>query len=254
MAWWSAQKELSVQPKIKSQFLVSFGQGLFLPNVKSITKPKIDFEVKDYQLLNHKFHYPGNGTWQPISIKFVDMNGVAGAGKENFDTSAFLFQVLNNSGYRIPYNDEDVNKDPSFTKNFGHNIGTKGTFRSITTPEKSSTIANSFGKGLVDLADFDGTSSTKQKIQIVQIYTDGSTGGEPNVKVNEVWEIINPLIKTISWGDLDYSSDDPVECELEVVYDWAVIRRDSMGKTLDQVGIDYNAHQGFNNLWGPKNQ
>ncbi len=248
MAWWNGKKELSIQPKIKSQFLVSFGSGFFLPNVKSITKPKIDFEVKDYQLLNHKFHYPGNGTWQPITIKFVDMNGMAGAGKESFDTSAFLFQVLNNSGYRIPFNDEDVNKDPSFTDKFGHKIGTKGTFRSISTPEKSSTIANSFGKGLRDVADFDGASSTKQKIQIVQIYTHGS-----EVKVNEVWEIINPLIKTISWGDLDYSSDDPVECELEVVYDWAVIRRDLMGKTVNEVGIDYQAHVGFNNLWGPKN-
>ena len=38
----------------------------------------------------------------------------------------------------------------------------------------------------------------------------------------EQWEIINPIVRSIKWGDLDYASDDLVEYTLEIVYDYAV--------------------------------
>ena len=37
----------------------------------------------------------------------------------------------------------------------------------------------------------------------------------------ETWVLNNPIIKSISWGDLDYGDDGLVEYTLEVVYDWA---------------------------------
>lgn len=37
----------------------------------------------------------------------------------------------------------------------------------------------------------------------------------------ETWTLKNPFIKTFKWGDLDYSSDDLIEMEMEIRYDWA---------------------------------
>ena len=40
-------------------------------------------------------------------------------------------------------------------------------------------------------------------------------------KALETWTLKNPFIKTFKWGDLDYSSDDLIEMEMEIRYDWA---------------------------------
>ena len=250
MSWWTNP---NLQPKTKSKFVVVFGGSFYLPNVKSLNKPKIDFDTKEYRLLNHKFNYPGNGTWQPITIKFVDMNGM-GMQTEHFDTGAFLWQIMNNTGYTYPHVNNSQFRDPHFRNvnpktgqefGGGHHIATKINFRddpdtqakefdtwkTITTPEKSSTIANSFGLGLTGVADFKNASTAKQKISIYQI--------SPDKKITECWHLINPIVKTIGWGDLDYSADDLVEYELGVVYDWAVMDRTQIGKPMNVDELSY---------------
>ena len=251
MSWWTSP---NLQPKIKSKFVVVFGGSFYLPNVKSLNKPKIDFDTKEYRLLNHKFNYPGNGTWQPITMKFVDMNGM-GSKKDYFDTGAFLWQIMNNTGYTYPHVNNSQFRDPHFRNvnpksgeefGGGHHIATKISFRddpdtkdikefntwkTITTPEKSSTIANSFGLGLTGVADFKNASTAKQKISIYQI--------SPDKRITECWHLINPIVKTIGWGDLDYSADDLVEYELGVVYDWAVMDRTEIGKPMNVDELPY---------------
>ena len=37
----------------------------------------------------------------------------------------------------------------------------------------------------------------------------------------ETWSLHNPFIKNVKYGDLSYESDDLVEIELELRYDWA---------------------------------
>ena len=251
MSWWTSP---NLQPKIKSKFVVVFGGSFYLPNVKSLNKPKIDFDTKEYRLLNHKFNYPGNGTWQPITMKFVDMNGM-GSKKDYFDTGAFLWQIMNNTGYTYPHVNNSQFRDPHFRNvnpksgeefGGGHHIATKINFRdnpettgsvefdtwkTITTPEKSSTIANSFGLGLTGVADFKNASTAKQKISIYQI--------SPDKRITECWHLINPIVKTIGWGDLDYSADDLVEYELGVVYDWAVMDRTQIGEKFAVSELPY---------------
>jgi hypothetical protein len=43
----------------------------------------------------------------------------------------------------------------------------------------------------------------------------------------ETWTLHNPFIKTFKWGDLDYTSDDITEMELEIRYDWAELESSS---------------------------
>lgn len=270
MSWWTSQE---IHPKTKSKFVVVFGGVFYLPNIKSLNKPKIDFDTKEYRLLNHKFNYPGNGTWQPITMKFVDMNGM-GRQQDHFDTGAFLWQILNNTGYTYPYVDNSQFRDPHFRNvnsktadefGGGHHISTKidvdgsSTWRTITTPEKSSTIANSFGLGLENVADFKNASVSKQRISIYQlapftgkektkenvfVQSDGTNfspeGDTPlGATITECWHLVNPIVKSVGWGDLAYDSDELVEYELGVVYDWAIMDRTQIGKPFTPNAVPY---------------
>ncbi len=276
MAWWTEKR---LHPKTKSRFVVVFGSDLFLPNVKSITKPKVEIETKEFRLLNHTFNYPGNGKWQPIDIKFVDMNGL-GATASTFDTAAFLWQMLNNSGYAYPHLDSDskVSTNPYYknvkegqvVEGHGHHISTKinfrddpkttdvvegSTWRTITTPEKSSTIANSFGNGLNGDIDMKSAHYSRQKVSIYQIspeHPGDVRGGEKSPQggiITEAWHLVNPLIKTIDWGDLAYDTDDLVEYSINIVYDWAIFDRDSIGKNVSALGYDPGSYNDFMKSW-----
>ncbi|MEC8830418.1 MAG: hypothetical protein VXY88_05040, partial [Bacteroidota bacterium] len=253
---------------------------MFLPNVKTISKPKIEFETKEYKLLNHKFNYPGNGTWTPVEVKFVDMNGL-GSKLTTFDTSTFLWQIMNNTGYAYPYMNpsSEVSNNPYYKKlnaageivrGSGHHIATElgfddprtekienSSFRTITTPEKSSTIANSFGDGLNGGIDNVKAGYKRQKVSIFQISPenprdDGGDdfGDEQNGGIiSEAWHLVNPIVKKIDWGDLAYDSDELVEYSMTIVYDWAIFDRNSIGKTLAAAGYDPQQHNSFAGKW-----
>ena len=148
------------------------------------------------------------------------MNGTGGPdGKSQFDTSQMLYEMLGNSGYAPPTTDtHGLGKEPE---------GNAAT-SPITTPEKASTIANSFGDGLYGKSNYrdSNPSVNNRTIRIQQIDFGPALGVEmepskTQAKVIEEWEIINPIITNISWGDLDYGSDDLVECTLDIKYDWA---------------------------------
>jgi len=194
MAFWN---NTDIEIKQKSKFIVSFGADFYLPNVKSVSKPSLEVAIKEFKLINHVFNYPGTVKWNPITITFIDMNG----GGNAFDTSALLTQMLNNTGYATP-------------AVASHQLATgAGKFVSITTPDKSSTIANAFGEGLTGKASTSKASPISQNVKISQLTPDG--------KVNETWTLVNPMIKSIKYGDLSYDSDEPVEYVLEVIYDFA---------------------------------
>jgi len=213
MSFWTSPK---LHPKIKSRFIVSFGSGFYLPNVKSVTKPAVEVATKEYRLMNHYFNYPGLVRWQPIKLTFVDMNGAGG----EFDTSQMLYEMLNNSGYAEPTkNDHKLGK-----------IGDRNAADSpITTPEKASTIANSFGDGLYGKSNYSEKkpNTDPRVIKIQQIDFGSGPDNDIKTKTVEQWTIVNPIITNISWGDLDYGSDDLVECTLDIKYDWAEFKNDS---------------------------
>ncbi len=196
MSFWNNP---DVELKQKSKFVVTVAGDFFLPNVKTVTKPAVEFATKEYKMINHVFNYPGTVKWNPITITFIDMNGGA---KKMFDTAGFLAQMINNSGYTYPHVGT-------------HRVSTKGSkATTISTPEKSSTIANSFGPGIYGKADTGSASKKRQNVTIQQLNSEG--------KVNESWTLINPIIKSVKFGDLAYDSDEPVEYTLEVVYDYAI--------------------------------
>tara|TARA_R110001592_G_scaffold104215_4_gene293328 strand:- start:1306 stop:1731 length:426 start_codon:yes stop_codon:yes gene_type:complete len=56
---------------------------------------------------------------------------------------------------------------------------------------------------------------SRKDILITKIDADGET--------IETWKLINPFIKSIKYGDLDYSSDDLLEITITVAYDSATL-------------------------------
>ena len=229
MAFWTSP---NIHPKTKSRFIVSFGTSFFLPNVKSVTKPAVEVQTKEYRLMNHYFNYPGLVRWQPITITFVDLNGEG----DQFDTSQMLAEMLNNSGYAPPTEENHpIGKNPD-------------TITPITTPEKASTIANSFGNGLYETTNRDPSAPNpnNRTLRIQQLDSgflrnrnNSQQLNVPNALVVEEWVLANPIITNITWGDLDYGSDDLVECTLEIKYDWAEFNKGGQRPIVD------NTYQNF---------
>jgi hypothetical protein len=86
-----------------------------------------------------------------------------------------------------------------------------------------------------DLKTMSKTKSVRalgNKIDIVQIDSDGQPV--------ETWTLINPWIKDVKYGELDYESDDITNIEVEVRYDWASC------KTRNQ---PYTGVGGSNQVW-----
>ncbi len=218
MSWWTSP---NVYPKRKNKFIVEFGGGYRLFNVKTCTLPSVEVATKEYTLINHKFNYPGIPTWQPVKMTFVDVFDY----DKNFhkgvfqDTSKFLFNILNNSGYYYPDVPNDGYKKSDSGHTLGHNPDPEKNPRQasspLTTTEKASTIENSFGSGLVG-ATPNATDANSSLNRSIIIYHLDDTG----LALNN-WRLVNPIITNISWGELDYSNDELLECTLDIKYDWA---------------------------------
>ena len=107
------------------------------------------------------------------------------------DLAGDLVQSLINAGYQIP---AGVN-DPS----------------QFASPSKAKAVAD-FGGG-------EGTDA--DDIRLIQIDEDG--------KDLETWTLKHAWIKEVTFGDLDYGSEDLTEVMVKFRYDWATFQSDAAG-------------------------
>jgi len=67
-------------------------------------------------------------------------------------------------------------------------------------------------------------------------------------KMIETWKLINPWIKDVKYGELDYESDDLTNVEIEIRYDWASIETANppftASKDQKQWGLDGRTDSG----------
>ena len=162
MAFWTDPKNM-IEPLRKFRFMVNSNWYW----VKSVTKPSFDITSNEYQLINHKFKYPGIVTWADIDITIVD--------SKDLKKGKGLYDQLGLIGYNLGGSSDGISK----TKAIGANIGNVSGW------------------------------------QIQQLGADG----EPI----ETWKLINPWIKSVKFGDLDYSSDDLVDITITISYDSATL-------------------------------
>ena len=162
--------------------------------------------------MNHYFNFPGVTKWNPIQIKFIDQRG----NEDGLDTAGMLMRMLKRSGYNFPHKTglTTISKNLSKADAFGK--------PHIAGKNRATSTSNIDSKGRSGLG-------VDQTVSILQI-TPGMNG---KVKISEHWILVNPLIKSINWGDLDYGSDDLVEYTLDVAYDWAELSKVDKTLTID---------------------
>ena len=209
MTFWGADlNKESSHPKQKSRFIVELGNGGWMLSLSTITKPAVTIEKKEYRMLNHYYNYPGIPKWEPITMTFVD-NQIWGnsistvPGGENVrkplerSTSGKLFEMLMATGYVTPSgaNSTLPDKRPKPNAPF---------LAPVVSPEKAASIS-AFGTTFI----------------IYQLHPEGYNEEKQEINFTEKWTLHNPIITKISWGDLDYGSDDLVQYTLDVSYDWA---------------------------------
>ena len=102
MSFWT---QSNLEPKRSFRFkIISDGWGSDATWwwAKSVDKPSFDVSNSEYQLINHKFKYPGIVTWKNVSITVVDIaNGGA-------SSTQALENELETIGYTRPDNEKPM--------------------------------------------------------------------------------------------------------------------------------------------------
>mgnify|MGYP003120168540 FL=1 len=110
MPFWSQSFKEDVNlkdPKRRFRFTVSItgiasqNGGPLLWYSKSVDKPMFTLNHTEHKYLNHTYYYPGNVTWNEISMKLVDPGG-------DPDVAATLAAMAQASGYAIPSTPDDL--------------------------------------------------------------------------------------------------------------------------------------------------
>ena len=181
------------QPKRKFRFLVDFtsfnGESIM---ATKCTKPSYELTgPTEHRVLNHTFKYPGVVKWNDIDVSFID------AMEPNMATK--FWNALGNAGFVEPKTDSNL----------------------VTGVTK---IGAYYALGEVKIKQLDGGGMS------VPI---GSGDGKPvaaePTKYYEEWILRNAFIKSVKWGDLDYSSDDLVTIDVGITYDYAVLSSGARG-------------------------
>lgn len=233
MAFWTklVNTDADLQPKLSDRFVVIMGgsETVFSQNIiytaKSVTKPTVEIETKEFKLINHKFKYPGLLTWQPIKITFVDMAGTIGQGTKTY-------REYIDSSYTY------LAKNKERSQSFG-NVNFQNTAAVLAYLL--------YGSGY-DTPRYEGrgnTATTKYKMnraldKILIQMLDVSPNSEGKMRVVESWEIFNPIIKSISWGELSYGESNIVEYTLDLDYDFAELYT---GGVLGEKGVGVSDEQ-----------
>lgn len=205
MAFWT---DASFEPKMNYRWRVEFDipsvnavqggpaiqflkEGIPSFYAKSVTKPSFALNTKKYRLVNREQVFPGDITWNPVSISFIDTT----------DSVVTKFLI----GYYSELGDEDRN-------------GFSGT--DFSTINKT---------GFDFISTTNKTSLNRLNLKIYHLDSEGrgnSTDAEGEYAKIEIWQLTNPIIKSYSSSGLSYSNGDLSEYTLEIEYDWAFLERD----------------------------
>jgi len=112
MGFWTSTGNEAVEPKRKFRFKVTFGDsdsGLGVAwYAKTVNKPTFTVNAAEHKYLNYVFYYPGNVTWNEITIALVD--------PADPDIATSLAKVLGDAGYSLPGNAGATSKTISKAK------------------------------------------------------------------------------------------------------------------------------------------
>ena len=183
----------SVEPKRAYRFIVEI-PGLDNASwyASKVGKPGFSISESEHTFLNHKFYYPGRVEWEEISLTLVD--------PITPDATDQLMRMLGITTKR----------------------GSAGNYDG--TAEMGSRYPDTYEEAAGTTITKEAATSTLGQINIKQI--SGGSAGDPTTTIVEEWVLKRAWVKSVDFGELDYTSDDLINIELTIRYDWAVINAD----------------------------
>lgn len=209
MAFWS---EAQVEPKRKFKFVITItgdsSKNIVIPSyvIKKADKPSFTISEAKHSFLGHNFFFPGKLEWKEVGITLVDAAGfdekdaadpTAGTDKSGTalqtDQTFSIMRLLHEFGYQHP-----------------------------TQTAAAMTSGGVVAGGAKTFSKWAGTTALGGvKFQAL----------DSNGEVIEEWTLKNAWIKEVTFGDGDYSSDDVVDIQLKIRYDWAEFNNSPAGGT-----------------------
>tara|TARA_R110000824_G_scaffold103901_2_gene246663 strand:- start:4193 stop:4777 length:585 start_codon:yes stop_codon:yes gene_type:complete len=171
------------QPKRKFRFLVVFPKLTNLTFMaKAAAKPSYDMSPSEHNVLNHVFKFPGIVKWEDVDITLIDA--------VDPNTGSKFWNALRNSGYVTPGSESALT----------HGVTKVGAHAAL---------------GNVKIQQLDGGG--------VLVPTDAGTApiGTASPVIVDEWVLNNCFIKSVKWGELAYDSEDLIEINVSLVYDFA---------------------------------
>jgi len=252
MAFWSQKDAAPVQShKFKVDWVPNLGSKAPEPwTVKSVTKPQTEITAGEYQVGNHIFKYPGIQKWNDITLVYVD----------DKSTTRRLIQMLIDQGWLNPQGQieeggvgsegQDTRKgknlfQPTYTDTFSEHLSKKGTnSRGLQELHITQHAVVSAWKVYEEAKEGTFTKPPTAEIGAVGTLGEGawSINGESLLAgwsgfeaegFLEKWKLKNCWIKSINFGQLDYYSDELINIEIVVSYDYCHIEYGSPDQTKD---------------------
>jgi len=245
MAFWSnASGSGAAVPARKYRFTAG-PQGTNWWYVNTVTLPSFEINTSEYQLLNQKYKVPGVPTWSDVTINIVDVKesidsiikilnvqstmSESGAGQEDGVVKYLETRVRANlrtaEATSAAKKIQDFNSSQEMQKNEG-----RDSLLGSTYIEELRKTDPSFKTAAEQKAEFAAAVEEASKLKIKNaVPTDANdfqiTQLNDDGKAFRTWTLVNSFIKSINYGDLDYSSDDLVSIEIVVGYDYATFTR-----------------------------
>ena len=153
-----------------------------------------------------------------LDVNGIEIYTIKKVSKPSFSISESEHQFLNHTYYypgRVTWNTVSFTLVDPIAPDSSQNLIEK-VIKSGYSPAGRATDRKTMNKK--------NSTEALGEIKIQQLDSDGT--------IVETWTLKNVWIKDVKFGDLDYSTDDMVEIEVEVRYDYATCQRGSTGKEL----------------------
>ena len=186
MAKFFTPADMGFQPKRRFRFLITFSNlGADVQYmVTKAAKPSFELtNVTEHRVLNHTFKFPGIVKWSDIDVSLID------AIEPNVGSK--FYNVMRNMGYIEP-------KDIDALAGGISKVQANAALGTVTIKQ-----LDAGGQLVPGLGDEDPAAAIS------------------NARYHEEWTLKNAFLKSVKWGDLDYGSEDLVNVDISITYDYA---------------------------------
>lgn len=242
MAFWN--DPTTILPKQAYRWVISFG---LLPKffAKSAERPSYELPVQEAKILySHSVKFPKRVVWKPITIVFYDAqlrNSVIQEEGQYF-YKEFKTKIPRENGDFDIYEGGRTIVSGSVYGNIKekkfpeHKIDLRGENVSTSTQIKFYKFLLDMGYSDPNINNEDTFKTYTFKQDINEVFDEMKLIELDDLGTEkETWHIYNPLISSVTFDKLDYSSEEILKITVTVNYDWAELTSNNASIRIDAV-------------------